>query len=154
MTDVLCKGTLLVQEAFGSSSKLPNDLKLRPKTNPKNINVSSYKISLPCYYYVSTLEKGQLNSIKLQVKTEQTLERISGKNLYKDIKNSVCAFSNISEASKVRKRLIGLQKIHGTISDENFNFTVCQSPVVVKNFKTINGKYLLTISNEKITART
>lgn len=50
--------------------------------------------------------------------------RISGKNLCKDVRNFVCPFAGYEESSKLRKRIIALQKIKSSVAGQQFVFPI------------------------------
>lgn len=143
MSEFICNGILNIQEGI-----VANNSNIKIKSNN-----SSYQISVPCTSFATAIDKSELYTVNLQIKTEQNLKRITGKNLYKDIKNSVCLFSNKSESSKVRKRLIAIQKIYGNISNQDFVFSSCQIPAYTakkRYLTTASGQFLETTSEDRI----
>lgn len=48
----------------------------------------------------------------------------SGKNVVGDLKSFVSQFSGCDEAHKLKKRIIALTKLHGTVSSDTFRFGI------------------------------
>jgi hypothetical protein len=55
---------------------------------------------------------------------EYKYPRVSGKNLCKDIKDFVCPFAGYQESSKLRKRIIALQKMKSSVAGQQFAFPI------------------------------
>jgi len=79
---------------------------------------------------IKCIEKASVynNQIAMQtnvvVVREENYTRVSGKNLSKDIKKFICPFAGNEESSKLRKRIIALQKIQGSVSNKQLVFPI------------------------------
>lgn len=104
MTGFTARGTLVVQDS--------------------SIDNKSFVVDVECFRKMSIYSEGYAKDINIVIKNTKSHKRVSGKNLLKDIKNFICPIAGSKEASLVRKRLINLQKIHKSISDQSFNFAI------------------------------
>jgi hypothetical protein len=95
-----------------------NDIYKNPLSN------KSFEVTVTCSKNALIYAEGYSKEIKILLKTSKTHKRIAGKNLLKDIKDYICPIAGKQESSMVRKRLIGLQKIHSSISNQNFSFAI------------------------------
>lgn len=95
-----------------------NDISKNPLDN------KSFDVTIRCYKNAMIYSEGYAKEIKIQLQTSKTYKRIAGKNLTGDIKKFTCQFAGDQEASMIRKRLIGLQKIHASLSNQLFNFAI------------------------------
>lgn len=84
----------------------------------------SFQVDVTCINYASIIKDGIPLETKNIIRKDTTYRRVAGKNYLRDIKNFVCKLSDKKQASLLRKRLIGLEKIHKTISNEKFRFPI------------------------------
>lgn len=96
---------------------------LEPKFTPSS-NKKSFQVDISCLTYASVFDEGRLVETKDLIKKETTYRRVASKNYTKDIKNFVCKFSGLKHSSLLRKRIIALEKIHKTVSDQKFRFPI------------------------------
>lgn len=97
---------------------------LEPSFVPKLNNQKTIEINVSCRSYASIYSEGLSIDSKIIIEKKYSQRKVSGKNLFKDVKDSVCRWAGKKQASLIRKRLIGLQKIHKTISNEQFKFII------------------------------
>jgi hypothetical protein len=90
----------------------------------ENASKKSFFVNVKCTSKALVISNGVVQSTNITVNSERNYNRLAGKNLTKDIKNFICPIAGVKQSSLVRKRLIGLQKIHKTISNETFNFSI------------------------------
>lgn len=101
-----------------------DDSIIKPKFLPKQDYNKTFKVDVSCTRRASVYSDGVAQDTKIIVRKDTSYKRLSGKNILKDIKNFVCPIAGQKESSLLRKRLIGLQKIHKSISNEIFNFRI------------------------------
>lgn len=137
------KGSLLINDIYISNSSSgfrPNEKTINGavvaqvsrqelarrarNNNPNEISIQSFDVGVTCSRYVSIYSEGQSKNINVLLQTNKNYQRLAGKNILKDIKNFICPIAGGQEASQVRKRLIALQSIHASISNENYNFDI------------------------------
>jgi len=96
---------------------------LKPRFTPSD-NKKSFKVDVSCTRFASVYNEGIASDTRIVIQKDTSFTRIAGKNIIKDIKDFICPISGSYEASLLRKRLIGLQKIHKTISNEVYRFGI------------------------------
>lgn len=86
------------------------------KTFDANVFYNDYK-----YVY-----KENRRSYATNIPTEfsKNYKRVASKNVLRDVKNFVSEIAGCCEAHKLRKQIIAIEKIHGTISDITFKFSL------------------------------
>lgn len=94
-----------------------------PKFVP-SANKKSFQVDVTCMNYAAIIKDGVPMDTGTLIRKDTTYRRVAGKNYLKDIKNFVCKLSDKKQASLLRKRLIGLEKIHKTISNQKFRFPI------------------------------
>lgn len=97
---------------------------IEPNFLPKQSNEKTFNVDVSCTRRASIYSNGFAKDTTIIVNRNTSYRRVAGKNLLKDIKEFVCPIAGPKEASLLRKRLIGLQKIHKSISNEVFNFRI------------------------------
>ncbi len=91
----------------------------------KNQQNKSFVIDLFYKNYKYVVNSGSVSLTTIPVDYEKQYRVISSnKNTAKEIKSLVSNFSNCEEAHKIRKRIIALQKIKSSISQELFKFPI------------------------------
>lgn len=135
------KGTLQIFDGIFIENKIEIDPKYRnapvrqdqipdPEIRIENIpksNSKSFEVDVSCSRRASVYSQGMAKDTKIIINRNTKYRRISSKNLLKDIKNFICPFAGNVEASLVRKRLIGLQKIHKNLTNQSYNFKINNS---------------------------
>ena len=84
----------------------------------------SFDIKVNCIHRMAIYRNEISYDTNIVFSNEKEYRRTSGKNYLKDIKNFICPWTGSIEASKVRKRLIALERIQKTISNQSINFIV------------------------------
>lgn len=95
----------------------------KPNFISKN-NQKSFSVKVQCINRMRIYKDQVSYETKMVFTNEKEYRRVSGKNYLKDVKNFICGITGPSESSKVRKRLIALERIHTTISDQQINFDI------------------------------
>lgn len=91
------------------------NLKSQNSTFSVELHYKDYK-----YFY-----KGGSVSSNLTVEYSKQFKRVSsGKNIVGDAVGFISQFSGCEEANKLRKRIIALERIHNSISNESFRFLI------------------------------
>lgn len=91
---------------------------------PKQNDIKSFEVDVSCVRRASVYSEGLAVDTKIVIKKDKKFRRVAGKNLLKNIKDFICPLSGPKESSLVRKRLIGLQKIHKSLSNQVYNFKI------------------------------
>ena len=83
----------------------------------------TFEMGIKCFFKTNILQSGAAVEIDNYVRTEKTFRRIGEKNITRQVKNNVCEYSGYYEASKVRKRIIAIQKLK-SLDDQEFLFDI------------------------------
>jgi hypothetical protein len=132
------KGTIEIQDGYyeqkiqydpsfrqGLVRKDYNDQTFVPKPSFKiDNNKKTLVMNISCFTYASVYNEGTISTTNNIIRKDSNYKKVTGKNIFKNIKDFVCSAAGSQEASLVRKRLIGLQKIHKTISNEAYPFRI------------------------------
>lgn len=94
------------------------------KNIPKQNDVKSFEVDVTCVRRASVYSQGIAQDTNIIIKKDRKYRRLAGKNLLGDIREFICPFAGGKESSLVRKRLIGLQKIHKSLSNQIYNFKI------------------------------
>lgn len=135
--NILGKGTLIVNDGVFINKKdnsldrfakglVRKDFVYEPSINKQliNKNEKSFEVRVNCTHRMSVYKNEISYNTKFSFSKEKQYYRIASKNYLKDIKNFICPLAGPSESSKVRKRIIALEKIYSTISNKQFNFAI------------------------------
>jgi hypothetical protein len=87
-------------------------------------NQKSFEVGVKCTYRMSIIKNEISYNTNLVFSNEKNYTRVSNNNYLKDIKEFICPIAGPSESSKVRKRLIALERIHKSISNQKINFAI------------------------------
>jgi hypothetical protein len=133
----LGRGTLVVNDGVYINKKdassdrfakglVRKDFVYEPSINKQLIknNQKSFEVKINCTHRMSIYRSEISYDTKIIFSKETQFYRVAGKNYLKDIKEFICPFAGSSESSKVRKRLIALEKIYSTISNRQINFAI------------------------------
>ena len=96
---------------------------IKPRFIAKN-DQKSFSVKVNCTHRVNIYRNEISYETKIVLSNEKEYNRISGKKYLKDIKNFICGVAGPDESSKVRKRLIALERIHKSISNQTINFDI------------------------------
>lgn len=133
------KGSLQIFDGIFIENKIEVDPKLRnapvrqdripdPEIEltilPKQNDIKTFEVDVSCVRRASVYSEGIATDTKIVIKKDTKYRRIAGKNLLKDVKNFICPLAGPKESSLVRKRLIGLQRIHKNLSNQIYNFRI------------------------------
>ena len=137
MDDSIAKGSLEIQDGVYQNQDFGQEVRrglarqdLVDSVIPqkpvflRSDNSKSFNVKVSCTKFASFYDEGVISQTKMSIQKETSYRRIAGKNYLKDIKEFLCPIAGYKEASLVRKRLIGLQKIHSTISNQLYNFSI------------------------------
>lgn len=103
--------------------KIP-DSEVAIQNLPKQNDIKSFEVDVSCARRASVYSEGLAVDTSIIIKKDTKYRRVAGKNLLKNIKDFICPLSGPKESSLVRKRLIGLQKIHKSLSNQVYNFKI------------------------------
>jgi hypothetical protein len=92
-----------------------------PKSQSPNFVVELFYKDFK-YFYSSNRSVVSSNSI---IEYSKQFKRISsGKNIVGEATNFISQFVGCEEASKLRKRIIALERIHNSVTDSKFRFSI------------------------------
>lgn len=133
----LGRGTLLINDGVYINKKdnslekytkglVRKDFVYEPPINRKLIKNSgkSFEVTVKCTHKMSIYINEISYDTKMVFSKEKKYNRIAGKNYLKDIKNFISPIAGCDEASKVRKRMIALERMYSTISNKPINFAI------------------------------
>lgn len=83
----------------------------------------TFEMNIKCLSKANLMRSGVAVETDDYVKTEKTLRSLTEKNVTRQIKNDVCEYSNWTEASKVRKRIIAIQRLK-KLDNQEFVFDI------------------------------
>lgn len=100
---------------------------IRPKIIPKG-SLKTFVVNLHYTKSKDILSGGGIIPSGIFVSYDKQFRRISSdKNPVRDVKSFIANIAGCAEASKIRRRMIALSRIHDTISEEVFRFGVQES---------------------------
>ena len=100
------------------------DPEIAIKNIPKQYDIKSFEVDVTCVRRASVYSQGIAQDTNIIIKKDRKYRRLAGKNLLGDIREFICPFTGSKESSLVRKRLIGLQRIHKSLSNQIYNFKI------------------------------
>lgn len=121
-----------------------------PQFTSKSNGTKTFDVSLNYNDYKYAYKEGRRSyATNINIDYSKNYKRISGKNVLRDVKNFVSEYAGCCEASKLRKRIIALEKIHDTISNVNFKFSLGTSfsPRPIGFEVTISSPAIFTVDN-------
>jgi hypothetical protein len=94
---------------------------IAPKFTPAKSPIEkTLNVDVTCFFRASIYNEFGSNYINRLLRYDKNYKAISSKNLSKSVKEFICPIVGKKQSSIVRKRLIGLEKIHKSISNEQF----------------------------------
>ena len=93
---------------------------IAPKFVPSKSFEKTFNVDVNCFFRASIYNEFGSNYINRLLRYDKNYKAISSKNLSKSVKEFICPIIGKKQSSIVRKRLIGLEKIHKSISNEQF----------------------------------
>lgn len=95
-----------------------------PKIYNKNQDLNSFEVNIFYRDYKYIYDSTSLTT-NYQIQYSKNFTRIaSARNVVSDLKNFVAEYAGCYEAHKLRKRIIALSKLRGSVSGETFRFGV------------------------------
>ena len=129
-------GTIIIQDGTYIKSDAPStvtgvaridseDRALPPVFSPKSSGINTFFVDLYYKDYKYVYGKGKAVPTNLTIDYSKHYQRIvSDRNPVAKVKSFVSQFAGCAEASKLRKRMIAIERMHGSVSNEVFRFGV------------------------------
>lgn len=100
-----------------------------PKLNLKPARPKTFTVDLNYLGYSYIYKEGSSVATKIPNSYSKNYRRLaSDKSPVSDMKNFVAQFAGCDEASKLRKRIIALTNLYGSVSSRTFRFGIEESP--------------------------
>lgn len=96
-----------------------------PRLFPKPTGLKTFVVELRYAETKYVYRSGRAPyATNIPISYSKQYRRVSDRNVTGDLKSFVSQFSGCEEAHKLRKRIIALTGLHGSVSDETFRFGI------------------------------
>lgn len=101
-----------------------SDKILGPNSFEKSQNIKTFTVDL---YFIKDkyiLKNSVTTATNFNVEYNKQFKRVSGKNTLDEAASFISPYAGCDETKKLRRRLIALERIHNSVSDESFRFPI------------------------------